>query len=159
MLAVTLVQLQWNLVLALLAALAVGCLVGVLYGLLYTRFGVPSFVITLAGLLVCVGLQVRVLGETGSINLPYESWLVRFSQQVFLAPATAYALAVAVAVGYGVARWTGRRRLYLISPRRNVCRAATTGRTPPEAMPPPADSASRARPRPPRSATRSRLSR
>ena len=38
-LAVSFVQLQWNLVLALIAAIAVGCLVGLLYGFLYTRFG------------------------------------------------------------------------------------------------------------------------
>jgi len=48
-LAVGFVQLQWNLVLALIAAIAAGALVGLLYGFLYTRFGLPSFVITLAG--------------------------------------------------------------------------------------------------------------
>ncbi|MBX9246373.1 sugar ABC transporter permease [Actinotalea ferrariae] len=108
--AVGFVQEGWPLWAAVLAAVALGAAVGAGYGWLFTRLGVPSFVITLAGLLVCVGLQVRVLGATGSINLPYESWLVRFSQQVFLAPATAYALAALVAVGYGVTRWTGRRR-------------------------------------------------
>jgi len=30
--------------------------VGLVYGLLFNRFGVPSFVITLAGLLVLLGL-------------------------------------------------------------------------------------------------------
>src|SRR6478735_301899 len=36
-LAVGLVELQWNLLFALLAAIAIGCLVGMLYGFLYTR--------------------------------------------------------------------------------------------------------------------------
>ena len=83
-------QLQWNLVLALLAAIAVGCLVGMLYGFLYTRFGVPSFVITLAGLLGFLGLQLWVLGDTGSISLPVDSWIVQFAQQMFLPPWASY---------------------------------------------------------------------
>ena len=39
-----------------------GAVIGVLYGALFTRFGVPSFVITLAGLLGFLGLQLKVLG-------------------------------------------------------------------------------------------------
>ncbi len=34
-----------------------------------TRFRIPSFVVTLAGSLTLVGLQLYVLGETGTINL------------------------------------------------------------------------------------------
>ncbi len=108
--AVGFVQEGWPLWAGVLAAVALGAAVGAGYGWLFTRLGVPSFVITLAGLLVCVGLQARVLGATGSITLPYESWLVEFSQQVFLAPATAYALAGLVTLAYGAAQWTGRRR-------------------------------------------------
>jgi len=102
-LAVTFVQLQWNLVLSLLAALAIGCLVGLLYGYLFTRFGLPSFVITLAGLLGFLGLQLWVLGETGSIAIPFDSWIVQFAQQLFLPPWAAYALAVATV---GVYAWS-----------------------------------------------------
>src|SRR4051794_37443361 len=93
-LAVALVQLQWNLVLALVAAVAAGCLVGVLYGFLYTRFGVPSFVITLAGLLGFLGLQLWVLGDTGSISLPVDSWIVQFGQQMYLPAWASYAVVV-----------------------------------------------------------------
>ena len=42
----------------ILIAIVGGALVGLAYGLLYTRFGVPSFVITLAGLLAILGLQL-----------------------------------------------------------------------------------------------------
>ncbi|WP_182111935.1 MULTISPECIES: sugar ABC transporter permease [unclassified Actinotalea] len=108
--AVGFVQAGWPLWVAVLVAVALGAAVGAGYGWLFTRLGVPSFVITLAGLLVCVGLQVRVLGTTGSINLPYESWLVRFSQQTFLAPATSYALAALVVAGYAATLLVGRRR-------------------------------------------------
>ena len=40
----------------------------------------PSFVSTLSGLLAFLGLQLYILGPTGSINLPYGSPLVNFGQ-------------------------------------------------------------------------------
>jgi len=99
-LAVSFVQLQWNLVLALVAAVAAGALVGLLYGFLYTRFGLPSFVITLAGLLGFLGLQLWVLGATGSINLPFDSWIVYFAQQMFLPAWASYVVAGLTAAAY-----------------------------------------------------------
>ncbi|KJL41922.1 sugar ABC transporter permease [Microbacterium trichothecenolyticum] len=106
-LAVTFVQLQWNLVLSLIAAIAIGCLVGLLYGFLYTRFGLPSFVITLAGLLGFLGLQLWVLGETGSIAIPFDSWLVQFAQQMFLPAWASYLVAVLAVAAFA---WSLVRR-------------------------------------------------
>ncbi|MGQ3198543.1 ABC transporter permease subunit, partial [Microbacterium aurantiacum] len=83
-LAVGFVQLQWPLVVALLAAAGVGVIIGLLYGFLVTTFGLPSFVVTLAGLLAFLGVQLWVLGPSGSINLPFDSWIVQFAQQMFL---------------------------------------------------------------------------
>ncbi|CAN5417898.1 ABC transporter permease [soil metagenome] len=77
------------------AALATGALVGLIFGLLRTRFGVPSFIITLAGLLAVLGLQLAVLGRTGSINIPFDSWIVQFGQQWFLPAWVSYSLVVA----------------------------------------------------------------
>ena len=54
---------------ALLAALVTGAAVGLLQGFWFTRLHVPSFVVTLAGLLAWSGAQLWVLGETGTINL------------------------------------------------------------------------------------------
>jgi D-xylose transport system permease protein len=65
---------------AIFAALVFGALVGALYSVMYNRLGMPSFVATLAGLLALLGLQLYILGPTGSINLPYASPLVRFGQ-------------------------------------------------------------------------------
>ena len=65
---------------AILAAVLAGALIGFLYAQLYNRFGMPSFVATLAGLLTFLGLQLYLLGSSGSINLPYGSPLVRFGQ-------------------------------------------------------------------------------
>ena len=96
-LAVSFVQLQWNPIFALAAAITAGMLAGLLYGFLYTRFGLPSFVITLAGLLGFLGLQLWVLGDTGSISLPFDSFFVQFAQQMFL-PAWASYTVVGVSV-------------------------------------------------------------
>ncbi len=74
----------WPVGLAVLAALAVGAAIGALYALLFNRFGMPSFVSTLAGLLAVLGLQLYVLGESGSINLPYGSAVVDFGQTLFM---------------------------------------------------------------------------
>jgi len=101
-LAVCFVQLRWPLLLAVLAALIVGCLIGLLYGFLRTRFGLPSFVVTLAGLLGFLGVQLWVLGDAGSINIPFDSWIVQFAQHAFLPPWASYVLAAVAASGYGL---------------------------------------------------------
>ncbi|WP_439592309.1 sugar ABC transporter permease [Microbacterium sp.] len=109
-LAVTFVQLRWSLELALLAAIAIGCAVGLLYGFLYNRFGVPSFVITLAGLLGFLGLQLWVLGATGSINLPESSWIVYFARQLYLPAWASYAIIVVGVAAYAWMRVRQARR-------------------------------------------------
>jgi len=83
----------WPLWLAIVAALAAGAAIGFLYALLFNRFGMPSFVSTLAGLLAILGLQLYILGESGSINLPYGSAMVNFGQSLFMARILAYAVA------------------------------------------------------------------
>lgn len=98
-LAVGFVNHGWPMPVAIIAALVAGLLVGLLYGAIFTTFGVPSFVITLAGLLGFLGLQLLVLGDEGTINLPFDSALVTFAQKTFLVPAATYALiAVVVAI-------------------------------------------------------------
>jgi D-xylose transport system permease protein len=67
--AVLMVERHVTPVLAVLAALGLGALVGLFNGFMITRFRIPSFVVTLAGSLTLVGLQLLVLGQTGTINL------------------------------------------------------------------------------------------
>ncbi len=50
-------------------ALVVGAAVGALNGFWVTRFRVPAFLVTLAGLLAWQGALLRVLGRQGSINI------------------------------------------------------------------------------------------
>src|SRR5680860_636330 len=73
-LAVLMVYHGWAVPTAILAALASGIAIGVVYGILNTRFGVPSFVITLAGLLAFLGLQLFILRTNGTVNLPSVSY-------------------------------------------------------------------------------------
>ncbi|MFG1955146.1 sugar ABC transporter permease [Micromonospora sp. NPDC048830] len=55
--------------LAIVAAILCGVAIGVLHGVVVTRFGVPSFVVTLGGLLTWQGVQLAVLGEQGNLNI------------------------------------------------------------------------------------------
>ncbi|ARJ68671.1 sugar ABC transporter permease [Paracoccus contaminans] len=71
-----------------------GAAVGALYGFLRNRFEMPSFVATLSGLLALLGMQLYILGPTGSINLPYASALVRFGQILIMPDWLSYCLAV-----------------------------------------------------------------
>ncbi len=95
----------WPIVGAVIAALVVGAGVGLLYATLYNRLGMPSFVATLAGLLALLGMQLYILGPTGSINLPYASALVRFGQILIMPDWLSYTLALVpglVMIGRGL---------------------------------------------------------
>jgi D-xylose transport system permease protein len=59
----------WSAPVAIIAALVVGALVGAIHGIWVTRFRVPAFVVTLAGLLAWQGALLEVLGREGSINI------------------------------------------------------------------------------------------
>ena len=84
----------WPVILAIPAALVAGAFIGFVYSQLFNRFGMPSFVSTLAGLLAILGLQLYILGQSGSINLPYGSGLVNFGQTLFMPYAVAFIIAL-----------------------------------------------------------------
>ena len=97
--------------LAILAALVVGGLIGSVYAVLFNRLGMPSFVSTLSGLLAILGLQLYILGSTGSINLPYGSPVVNFGQTLVMRPLVAYAvIGVAGATLFATSYATAVRR-------------------------------------------------
>ncbi|MEZ2132902.1 MULTISPECIES: sugar ABC transporter permease [unclassified Sinorhizobium] len=103
----------WPVALAILAAMAVGAFIGTIYAFLFNRFGMPSFVSTLSGLLAVLGLQLYFLGSTGSINLPYGSWLVNFGQIMVMPDPVAYVLAAIAGIAFFLAgyRTAARRRV------------------------------------------------
>lgn len=97
---------------AIAVALLAGCVIGAIYATLYTKLGMPSFIASLSGLLAMLGLQLYILGPTGSINLPYASPLVKFGQILIMPDWLSHGLAllpgiVMVLVGMGVMK---RRR-------------------------------------------------
>ena len=98
-------------VFGILAGLAVGLVIGLLYGFLYTRLGVPSFVFSLAGLLGFQGLLLYVLGDTGTINLHFDSFLVDFARTRFVSDGASYVLVLIAVVAYvGAQLWNARAR-------------------------------------------------
>lgn len=92
------------LALAILMAVAAGAFVGCLYAVLFNRLGMPSFISTLSGLLAILGMQLYILGPTGSINLPFSSALVGFGQLWILPNWLSHLLAL---LPGGVMVWTG----------------------------------------------------
>jgi D-xylose transport system permease protein len=109
----------WPVLLAIAAAIAVGALVGALYALLLNRLGMPSFVATLAGLLAILGMQLYVLGATGSINLPYGSTMVNLGQLIIIPAVIAYLIALipgAVMLVIGLRTRERRRASQLSAP-------------------------------------------
>ncbi len=100
----------WNWVLAVALACAVAVLIGLLYGVLLTRFGMPSFVASLSGLLAFLGLQLAILGDQGSVNLPFDSTLVQFAQVAFVPQWLSYVLAALAGIGLFLTGYETRQR-------------------------------------------------
>lgn len=98
--------------LAIVAVVVTGALVGALYGFLRNQFEMPSFVATLAGLLALLGLQLYILGPTGSINMPFTSPLVRFGQILIMPAWLSYCLAAVpgAMIVFGSMRTNTQRR-------------------------------------------------
>jgi D-xylose transport system permease protein len=96
--------------LAILAGLAVGMLIGLFNGLFTTIFGIPSFVVTLAGLIAWQGALLLVLGDTGTVPLPPS--IITDLTGTFFDPAVGWALAIAViAINVGSVVWSRARRI------------------------------------------------
>jgi len=82
--------------------LVVGALVGVFQGFWFAAVGVPSFVVTLAGLLGWQGVQQWVLGTTGTINVN-EPHIAAIATTT-LPAAWGWILAIGGAAAYAVTR-------------------------------------------------------
>jgi D-xylose transport system permease protein len=98
----------WNPYLAIAAAVLVGTAIGLLQGSLFSRFVVPSFVVTLAGLLAWQGALLQVLGSTGSINLTDPK--ITGLANTFYSGATAWIFGAIAIAAYGGVLVLGHRR-------------------------------------------------
>jgi D-xylose transport system permease protein len=86
---------------AIFVALAVGLAIGVGQGLIITKIGVPSFVVTLAGLLAWNGVVLLLIGDKGTVIIQ-NSVVVGFAND-FLPDATAWiVLAAGIALYAGI---------------------------------------------------------
>ncbi len=76
----------------------------------FSGFGVPSFVVTLAGLLAWQGALLYVLGDTGTLNI--NNGKITGLAGTFYDDATGWGLAVLAILGYaGIALWGLRSRM------------------------------------------------
>jgi D-xylose transport system permease protein len=98
----------WNPYLAIAAAVAVGGAIGCAQGFLFSKFVVPSFVVTLAGLLTWQGALLQVLGKTGSLNVTDPK--ITGLANIFYSNTTGWIIAVVAIVAYGLVLAIGYRR-------------------------------------------------
>ena len=108
-LAVLNIKQGWPAVPAILVAILVGALIGLIQGSIFTRFGVPSFVVTLAGLIGWQGVQLAVLGETGTINFPFDGPVAALTN-TFFPPWVGYLLVLLAVGAYVGSALIGARR-------------------------------------------------
>jgi D-xylose transport system permease protein len=88
----------------LIIALLVGLAIGTLHGLIITKVGIPSFVVTLAGLLGWNGVVLLLIGDRGTVIIQND-FFVGFAND-FLPEATSWILAVAaIALYAGMLFW------------------------------------------------------
>ena len=106
--AVLSVKEEWSGWLTILAALLVGLGAGLFQGFFVTFFRVPSFVVTLAGLLGFQGLLLYVLGDTGTLNLT-DSTITDLSN-TFYSDYVGWIIAVVLLVPYVLLTLWGYRK-------------------------------------------------
>lgn len=107
-LGVLIVNYGWPWWIAILATMAIGALIGAFQGLWFAFLGVPSFVVTLAGFLAWQGVQLRVLGHTGTVNV-FEPHIGKIAQS-FLPDAWGWVVGLGAAGVYVLALWITRIR-------------------------------------------------
>lgn len=88
----------------ILAMVAVGALIGAFQGAWFAILRVPSFVVTLAGLLIWLGVQLHVLGDAGTLNV-FDAHITAIAS-TFLPEAWGWAFALVAVIGFA-----GRRLL------------------------------------------------
>ena len=102
---------------AIIVALLVCAAIGALQGTIITRVGLPSFVVTLAGLLGFQGVMLLILGKGGS--LPINVNIVNDLASGNLTPAASWIVMAVIVSLFGVRTWlreSRRRASGLVAP-------------------------------------------
>jgi D-xylose transport system permease protein len=93
---------------AILVVLVAGACIGLIQGLATTLLHVPSFIVTLAGLLAWQGVQLMLLGDVGELLVQDQS--VRALASDYLTPAQSWTLGALLIIGYAWTQWRRRAR-------------------------------------------------
>lgn len=112
------IRVGWPWYAAVLAALLVTAAIGFLQGTLVTRLKLPSFVVTLAGLLGWQGVMIIMLGTGGTIPIPDAT--INAIANGTIPPTIGWVLSGALAAVYAfvtIRSDAGRRRSGLAAPR------------------------------------------
>jgi D-xylose transport system permease protein len=98
-------------VVVILIVLGAGLAIGTLHGLIITKIGVPSFVVTLAGLLAWNGVVLLLIGSRGTVILQND-FVIGLAND-FMAPTVSWVLMIvlsALYAGIQLSRFRSRRK-------------------------------------------------
>jgi len=117
-------QTGWPWWAAIIVALLVCSAIGAAQGLIITRLGLPSFIVTLAGLLGFQGVMLEILGKGGS--LPINDKVINDVVSGNLTPLAGWLVMIAVVGVFGARMWlrdSRRRRSGLVAPQPSLTAA------------------------------------
>ena len=95
---------------AIAATLVVCALIGLLQGSIITRIGLPSFIVTLAGLLFWQGVMLRILGDGGTVLV--QNNVINDISSGNLSKAAGWIVMLVIVGAFGIMTWRrdARRR-------------------------------------------------
>ena len=96
----------WNVWVAILATLLFGATIGTVQGLWIVKAGVPSFIVTLAGLMAWQGVQLALLGDLGELRI--QDATLKGIPLSYLTATQSWVLAVLGVLFYGLGLWWSR---------------------------------------------------
>ena len=95
-------------IIAVAGGILTGTVIGFVQGFWFTRFKIPSFVVTLAGLLAWEGALILILGSTGTINV-FDPGIDAISGN-FLTITQGWVVGIAAVFAFIAGMFLGRRR-------------------------------------------------
>ena len=98
----------WSPATSIAIGVAVAAAIGLSNGFFVTKFGLPSFVVTLAGLLTWQGVQFTVLRSSGTINIP--DGFISSLMSTYLSPSMGYNFALIAIFIYSLSIFNNFRK-------------------------------------------------
>ena len=98
----------WSPASSIAIGVAVAAVIGLSNGFFVTKFGLPSFVVTLAGLLTWQGVQFTVLRSSGTINIP--DGFISSLMSTYLSPSMGYNFALIAIFIYSLSIFNNFRK-------------------------------------------------